>query len=305
MPRLALPVAALALLVPAAAAAQPPDASYEDSGGYGESIGGDVRSYTRDWLVGPPGWDVGGELRLITSDLPGLGGDRPLKLTDVGLMRTRVRFTASRRVEAFASLDLLAKQPAFSDSSPVQTATVGLKVAVTRAWALTAVTRGGPTLGDDGLWGGASTAVVYRSHPHETMSFQITGGASATALRFSDAPDQWLTEATAGGTVMFHTPRGEWGTWLGASFAAPVVASDALDPSARLDVTIGSVYALAPAWDVYAEGSIVDRGDADMPATMLPILDGGFDQRQLVIGVVHRFDRPSTRDHQPLRLAKR
>jgi hypothetical protein len=304
MPRLALPVAALALLVPAAAAAQPPDASYEDSGRYGESIGGDVRSYTRDWLVGPPGWDVGGELRLITSDV-GLGRGagaqahrrrarprpRPLhrRAPRRAVRRRSTRWPSSRRT---------------ATAGPLQRASLGLKVAVSPTWALATATSGGPTLADDGLWGGAATAMVFRAHPDETLSFQVSGGADATALRFSDAPDQWLTEATAGGTVMFHTPRGEWGTWLGASFAAPVVASDALDPSARLDVTIGSVYALAPAWDVYAEGSIVDRGDADMPATMLPILDGGFDQRQLTVGVVYRMERGDRRS-APLALARR
>ncbi|MBK9034586.1 MAG: hypothetical protein IPL61_25515 [Myxococcales bacterium] len=256
--------------------------------------GGDMRASTRDWLVGPPGWDVGGELRFITSDL-GLADGRALKLTDVGLVRARVRYTAARRVELFGSIDALAKQPAYADSAPLQGITAGLKVAVSRAWALSATASGGPTLGDDGQWGTGGTAVVYRSHPDQTLSFQVAGGASATALRMDATPDQWLTELTAGGQIMFHTPNGWWGTWLGASIAVPVAASADLDPNTRLDVSVGSVYAVAPTWDIYLEGSIVDRGDAGMAATMLPILDGGFDQRQLVVGVVRRFD--GARDH--------
>jgi hypothetical protein len=37
-----------------------------------------------------------------------------------------------------------------------------------------------------------------------------------------------------------------------------------------------------------------------MAATMLPILDGGFDQKQLVVGVVRRFDRKPSRRRDPM-----
>lgn len=304
MLRLPLPALAAALLaVPAAALAQPPPTvsrtiaeSYADSG--------DVRAATRDWLVGPPGWDVGGELRFITSDL-GLVEGRALKLTDVGLLRTRVRYTASRRIELHAAVDVLAKQPAYSDSSPFQGATAGMKVAVSRRWALAASASGGPTLGDDGLWGDGATAVVFRSHPDQTLSFQVAAGAKATALRFDDGPDPWLTEATAGGNVMLHTPNGWFGFWIGANLAVPVVASAELDPNTRLDVTAGTVYAFVKEWDLYAEASIVDRGDAFMPATMLPILDGGFDQKQIVLGVVRRFEIKKSPPRDALMLSKR
>ena len=300
MPRLAA-LAPLALaLVPAAAAAQP------DLGGHAAELAidrtsGDMRASTRDWLVGTPGWDVGGELRFITSDL-GLVEGRALKLTDVGLVRARVRYTGLQRVEAFAAVDALAKQPAYSDAGPLQGLSAGLKIAVSPKWALAASTTGGPTLGVDGLWGTAATAVVFRAHPDETLSFQATAGGDATALRFDAARDEWLAEATAGGQVMFHAPNGIFGSWLGASLAVPVASSSGLEPNTRLDVTIGSVYAVAKDWDVYAEGAIVDRGDAGMAATMLPILDGGFDQRQLTIGVVYRMERKPDRPRDALAL---
>lgn len=267
--------------------------------------GGDVRSYTRDWLVGPPGWDVGGELRFLTSDI-GLA-DRPLKLTDVGIVRARLRYTASRRIEVHAAVDALAKQPAYSDSSPFQGVSAGLKIAMTRKWALAAGFAGGPTLGDDGLWGNGATQMVYRSHPDETLSFQVAAGAQATAVAPERGANQWLTEATAGGNVMLHTPNGWFGAWLGAGLAVPVVSTRGLEPNTRLDVSIGTVYAVVPQWDVYAEAAIVDRGDAGMPATMLPILDGGFDQKQLTVGIVRRFDGRRSRgpDRDALQMAKR
>jgi hypothetical protein len=83
----------------------------------------------------------------------------------------------------------------------------------------------------------------------------------------------------------------------------PVAASSGIDPNTRLDVTLGSVYAVVKDWDVYVEGSIVDRGDAGMATTMLPILDGGFDQRQLTVGVVYRMERGDRRS-APLALAR-
>ena len=248
---------------------------------------GDVRTNLSDWAVGPPGWDVGGEMVFITSDL-GLADDRPLKLTDVGILRARLRYTATRRIELSAAVDALAKQPAYTDELAFQGGRGAMKIAVSRAWALAAGVAGGPALGD-GQWGSAATGVVYRKHPHETLSFQLHGGALATALRLP-ADDPWLTEVTAGGRIMLHTPNGWFGAWAGAELAFPVVHHEALDPATRLDVELGMAYAVVDDWDLFVEASIRDRGDAGLPATQLPILDGGFDQRQLIVGVVRRFD---------------
>lgn len=44
------------------------------------------------------------------------------------------------------------------------------------------------------------------------------------------------------------------------------------------------------AWDVYAVYAVIDRGELGKPETTLPNLDGGFDQRQLVVGVRYRHD---------------
>jgi hypothetical protein len=251
---------------------------------------GDVRANVSDWAVGPPGWDVGGELRLITSD-QGLGSEPRLKLSDVGILRARLRATASRRIETVGALDVLAKQPSYTDELVVQGATFGVKVAVTRRWALSTSLAAGPTLDDSGYWGGGGTAMIYRAHPDETLSFQVAAGASATALRLDDGgEDPWLTELSGSGMIMIHSPNGWFGMWLGAGLNVPVVHSDQLDPATRLDLTIGTVYAVVKDWDIYIEAGIFDRGDAGHPATQLPILDGGFDQRTIVIGVTRRFE---------------
>jgi hypothetical protein len=48
-------------------------------------------------------------------------------------------------------------------------------------------------------------------------------------------------------------------------------------------------------WDLFAELVVLDRGDLSHPATTLPILDGGFDQTHLVVGLTRRFKREDTR----------
>ena len=116
-------------------------------------------------------------MRLITSD-QGLGTEPALKLSDVGLLRARIRVTASRRIETFGAVDLLAKQPSYADELVVQGATFGVKVAVSRKWALSTSLAGGSTLDRTGYWGGGGTAMIYRAHPDETLSFQASLGAS-------------------------------------------------------------------------------------------------------------------------------
>jgi hypothetical protein len=68
------------------------------------------------------------------------------------------------------------------------------------------------------------------------------------------------------------------------------VSGMSLDPRPRLDINVGAAVRLADMWDLSVELSIIDRGDAADPATRLPILDGGFDQIQVSVGVSRRVD---------------
>jgi hypothetical protein len=52
----------------------------------------------------------------------------------------------------------------------------------------------------------------------------------------------------------------------------------------------------ADGWNVYTSYALIDRGELDKPETTLPILDGGFDQQQIVIGVEYRFDPKPRRE---------
>ena len=43
-------------------------------------------------------------------------------------------------------------------------------------------------------------------------------------------------------------------------------------------------------WDMFAAFTIVDRGDLSRAQTLLPMLDGGFDQKQFILGLSRRLD---------------
>jgi hypothetical protein len=74
-----------------------------------------------------------------------------------------------------------------------------------------------------------------------------------------------------------------------------------LDPRTHLGVTLGSFFNVSKKWDMYVTTAWVDRGDAEKPATQLPILDGGFDQVQLAVGIIAHwsFDRCGPDDRDP------
>jgi hypothetical protein len=65
--------------------------------------------------------------------------------------------------------------------------------------------------------------------------------------------------------------------------------ADAFDPEVRVGLEVGGVLSFDE-WSVFSAYSFVDRGEIAEPQTTLPILDGGFDQRQLMLGVSYRFE---------------
>jgi hypothetical protein len=95
-------------------------------------------------------------------------------------------------------------------------------------------------------------------------------------------------DGDGGGWVAFDygIPLASAGT-LAVAAAAPV----AIDPSVRLDVQVGGVVRVGnhDDWHLFAYYSWIDRGERGHPETLLPVLDGGFDQQQIVLGVSHGF----------------
>ena len=99
--------------------------------------------------------------------------------------------------------------------------------------------------------------------------------------------------ARAGATI--YRAGDFFGFWLGVDLDVPVDHEAdvmAIDPQVRLGFNAGMVYAVVDDWDFYVNLAIIDRGETDVPATTLPILDGGFDQQQITFGIIRRFAAP-------------
>lgn len=249
---------------------------------------GDRRSYAKDWLVAPPGYTVGGEMHFISAGSSLLGDGGGLHFNDLSILRLTTQITASKRIQLSGAVDVLAKQPDGSEESIAQGGSLGVKVATSRAVALGASAAVGPALGG-GLWTEGGVGIQHRSHIEQLLAFQVGASASATTVHHDEMPVAWQADLSGSAELVFHTPRGEWAMWGGMALSLPTVHSDGLDPSTRLDLRIGTIYSAVQDWDLFAEFVIRDRGTTDMPGTVLPIADGGFDQRQIVVGITRRF----------------
>jgi hypothetical protein len=279
---------AVTLALPSFAAAQEEDHA-ETSAIAGVSAGS-PRSQVNNWLVMPDdSTELGGEVAFVTAKT-GPGG-RELLFTDVGLLRMHARYGFSGAEVVFGG-SFLMKQPSYTDESPWQSASVAGRLGLGNRWAASLSLAGGPTLGDEGLWGAGSARLEAKTAIHETVAFSGSVDLTGTRLRGEDEP--WLAEVGLRGSTLYRAGT-FFGMWIGVDLDIPV-AHEAdvmpIDPQVRLGFHTGMVYAVVDDWDFYMDLAILDRGDADVPATTLPILDGGFDQQQIVFGIIRRFAAP-------------
>jgi hypothetical protein len=309
MPKLAWTVVATGILgasgaARAEASPPPPDEPRVTTGEVLAVDVGSARGVAREWMVLPSGLELTGELTFVTADAALGGGD--LALSDVGILTLRARTALPGPMELVAEVDLLPKQPSYTDEMIWQGGSLGLRVQIPDHQVAIALTStGGPMLGDLGWWGSGGLAVEARKRLADIMTFRGSAGGTGTLLAptADDRDRAWLVEAGLGGSVLFRDPWGKVGGWLGVGYAVPVahdgddpMSGEALDPQPRLDLHLGTVVALVDEWDVYIDAAVIDRGELDAMATRLPILDGGFDQRQLMIGISYhpKQDRDGT-----------
>lgn len=254
------------------------------------------RSVAEDFLVLPDGLELGGQLRTITAD--GGLGTGPIKLTDVGLLDASAEWAVHRHFELDASVSVLAKQPSDADAATFQGGALTLRRDLIARTALAVTSSAEPLVGMHGLAYGAAAFVTHKKQLNDIVSFSLALGGDAIFVRptgMIDAPT--MLEVAGHAAVLVRVPHDSvWGGWLGAGYALPVfhrgldpVSGMALDPQPRLDIDIGNGVRLSDDWDLTASLSIIDRGDLGNPATRLPILDGGFDQIQILVGVSRRF----------------
>jgi hypothetical protein len=268
------------------------------SGGYAES----PRSKAGASMLMPAGsLTVGADLSFLTADA-GLGGEQ-IHFTDVVLFRPRARYTAGKRVELFAGTTLLPKQSSFTDELVWQGGHVGTLIGLGPRLAGFAQVSGGVLTDRAGWWGGFDIGVQARKSLEEIVVLQGALGGATSLLFFDDDTEEsfWFAELAAHGEVLFQMPEILAG-WIGADYRVPVahgpdapdpVSGAYLDPQPRVNFYLGGALTFLDDWDLFAEFAILDRGDIADPATTLPILEGGFDQRQFVFGLIRRFQTRS------------
>jgi hypothetical protein len=243
-------------------------------------------------LVLPSGTlELGADMALLTSDRE-LGGES-LGLTDLGLLRPRARKSWNGWLETFVATQLLVKQPNRADEPIWQGATAGALFAFEEHFGFELAGSGGPMLGDAGFWIGAEPRLLAKAIMEYDVRFQVGVGYAFSVFDYAaDAmPDFALHEAVLHAEAQLGSNRGSF--WVRMDYRLPFASAvaDTFEPTPQINLQLGGVLSAGrnTAWNVFAYVAVIDRGELSDPATTLPILDGGFDQQQWVIGVQHRF----------------
>jgi len=291
--RLALAAAlgAAIVLAPAVSHAQRAEAGSEAIAWRDTSAS--VRSMSNDWLIPPRGWQLSSSLSYVTSD--GGVGDAGLAFTDVVFLRLGGHWAVKGKAEISAGIDLLPKQPSYTDELVFEGAHLGARVGIKRWLAADLRLDEGTLMDQTGFYGAGHAGLVARHAIAPSLALQGHVGGAFTPLRFDQGGTAWFAEVQTQGDVVFRFPEGSGALWFGFGFAFPVSHKGSipgvggLDPRTRADVQVGVVFSLLKKWDVYAQAAVIDRGDYAAPRTMVPVLDGGFDQRQYTFGLVRHF----------------
>ena len=257
-------------------------------------------------LVLPAGFvELGGEMAFITSN-DAILTNRALKFTDVGLLRLRARRAFSDWFELYLGTELLAKQPSDTHGSILQGVTAGALAEFKEGYASSFSASLGPLFTQTGWWLELGPDLTMKPIANRYMRFVLDAGNKLTLVHFDQPTPQklWLEEIRMGGEVQLGDDRASM--WVGLDYRVPYASGPSgssawpgFDPLVRLNVQVGGLLSLGrddfSDWDAFATYSVIDHGEASHPGTYLPILDGGFDQVQITVGVQHRFGPKPTR----------
>jgi hypothetical protein len=258
---------------------------------------GSHRGVAQDYLVAPAGGELTSSMKfLMTEALIGAGGEA-MKFSDLALFNVGGRWSLFSKLELSIEASFLAKQPSFTDEKPWQSVGGAIRSPIGKRAALQITAAGGHLIGHEGMWTKEALLLQWRKPIAEILQFDIAAGVDGVSLSAPRAPSAFITEVAFMTSALFREPSGHWGGWVGLGYAVPVAfrgqdptTGMSVDPQPRLDFRIGSVLSLVKGWDLFAELAIVDRGDMGHPATRLPIMDGGFDQKQVILGVTRHID---------------
>ncbi len=258
----------------------------------GDSMSGSARAKSQSWLVAPKGtYVIGGRLRFLNSDATPFS-DEAAKMTDLALFDVTARASLGSELELGLGMSVLAKEITGTDESVFQGGFASLRVGLAKWAAIDLGSSARPLIADQGWILNPAAALVFRGDAHRFLRF--TGGVAGVwnNLFINDQDRLSFGEVGVHGEIVFPIEN-NFAAWAGSDYRVPLSGKSSgameLDPQPRLGVRAGCAFTFVPQWNLFAEYSIIDRGDLQRPATTLPVIDGGFDQRQLIIGVSRRF----------------
>jgi len=219
----------------------------------------------------------------------------------LAFFRVRARRSFGKSVELFMATELLAKQPARLDEPVWQAALVGLRAPFAKRFAVQLEGALGPTLGHSGFWWQAEPRLMFKASAGSELRFALDLGNAFTALELEGTRPKptWLDELAVGAEAQLGDHSGAF--WIRTDYSVPLASSGQsagpnafysgkFEPQVRVNLQVGGVLTISGSgWDAYAQYSWLDCGELSRPLTTLPILDGGFDQQQITLGVIHRF----------------
>ncbi|HTQ06696.1 MAG TPA: hypothetical protein VMI54_22725 [Polyangiaceae bacterium] len=254
-----------------------------------------------DRFVMPSGYaEVGGELAFVTSGA--IVTPSKVAFGDMALFRPSARRSFGDELELSLGTTWLAKEPSGEHAWIWQGASVGAVYEPAPGGAVVLDAAGGPLLhGQGSFWSAAPGLSRKWALDGDTRAvLSLSDDFTALDRRGELGARAWLDELVLGGEV--ELGHRDFAFWVGADYGVPVAKHGEqpllpgvpLRPTTRLDLQVGSVLRVGrhESWDLFAYYAWIDRGEANRPSTLLPIVDGGFDQQQVVLGVRHRFEPP-------------
>jgi len=271
---------------------------------------GTPRGFLSDQAVIPGHWEAGTSVTFSTAT--GLPSDSEVDLPSTARLGLSGRLSLGDSFELAAALALPPKRDAVTEDPPLIGGSLMGRYALHRRHALYVRAEadrllriGGPE--DDGLWAQAAAGLDGRSfmdRRERWLAFSWNLGASAgQALGAGGSEQPWLVEGVAGLGLHVLGNFGDQGIGLtlGSDFRFPFAdggraywAADApaINAQTRVDLHSSLFVTLATGWSVITTFAYRDRGDAGSPESILPVLGGGFDQTQFMVG----FSYGGTRD---------
>jgi len=248
----------------------------------------------------PTPWEIGASLNFITSE-PSLGA-KELTFTDVMLLRLHTLVSLGR-YEVFAGTDILPKQPSYTDELVWQGSLAGMKAVLDKSFSAWVRAQGGPQLDREGYWVEGTAAVQYHFALQRELFFEAALGAAHTQLLFKgDVGRKYFVDEafTTVGLALRDPRHGRYAMWLNFDYYYPVfhrptennpdpATLGSLAPQPRVNMHVGALGAITDNVSLFADYSILDRGDLESGNTTLPILNTGFDQRQIIFGFMRHF----------------